>query len=203
MRVNICIYLCKYPPCILHIYILTFYTYWILLGSPQLPLLLLKYYSKVLWTPSPSRLWALMFWFPRDKILKHRFTPHPPAPTPLSLWTFLKTSKKRGFPELGKSNFWQIIQPAQACRKASRPPSWRPPSPTYTLPRSQRQSREGCGCKKVSCVKFRAFRSRFGTDHHYALKDERDAAIFLKCVLFVLKHFSQSYLYRVFTGFVS
>ena len=181
-------------------YILTFYTYWILLGSPQLPLLLLKYYSKVLWTPSPSRLWALMFWFPRDKILKHRFTP-----TPISLWTFLKTAKKRGFSWVGKKQFLANY-PTCSSLSESLKTSLLAASvsdlhfASFSKAESRRVRLQKGFVRQISCI---SEQNRFGTDHHYALKDEWDAARFLKCVRPVLKHFSQSYLHQVFTGFVS
>ena len=44
--------------------------------------------------------------------------------------------------------FSRACEPAPACRRASRPLSWRPPSRICTSPRSQRQSRAGCGCNK-------------------------------------------------------
>ena len=71
--------------------------------------------------------------------------------------------RRRAFLSWGRSNLRHMIQPAQTCQKASRPPSWRPPSPTYTWPRSQRPSQAGCGCNKGRASGSRVLDERFGT----------------------------------------
>ena len=100
--------------------------------------------------------------------------PHSPQLLFNHLILFFKQQKwrRRAFLIWGRSNLRRMIQPAQTCRKASRPPSWRLQSPTYTLPRSQRPSRAGCGCNKG-----RASGGEFGQEIWDVMhKGERDAA---------------------------
>ena len=103
---------------------------------------------------------------------------------------------------LGRSNL-RHLKPAQTCRKASRPPSWRPPSPTYTWPRFQRPSRAGCGCKKGRCVKRLV--CAFWIWDGLCIKGwgERDAAAWIWEGSSLSLNISFTHLHPVSTGFVS